>query len=93
MIENNTEHSLTTGFIIKKFDLTKFFSVWQNLEFWQNSKLFRQHLGYIFHIVSQNHDLNYHYALNSENWTHLRLLNNIRDKADCLKLCAKVLRQ
>ena len=47
MIENNTEHSLTIGFI-KKFGLTKFCLIWQNLEFcqtdvWQNSKVFWQH--------------------------------------------------
>ena len=47
MIENNTEHSLTIGFI-KKFDQTKFCAVRQNLEFcqthvWQNLKVFRKH--------------------------------------------------
>ena len=54
MIENNTKHSLTIGFI-QKFGPTKFCSVRQNLEFcqtnvWQNSKVFRQHWKWFINL-------------------------------------------
>ena len=54
MIENNTKHSLTIGFI-KKFGQTKFCSVRQNLEFCQMSdktfKYFNSTDNHNWHIL------------------------------------------
>ena len=55
MIENNTKHSLTIGFI-KKFGPTKFCSVWQNIKFcqtniWQNLKYFDSTVDLLVHVL------------------------------------------